>query len=156
MVKYSVYTDAATRHDASKSSISFLVLSEDTYIHSAKEYCAYSNTAHAESVALGKALKYIVNVVQPEDDDEVEVNCDSLYVIRWARSCRSAVINNDYEQQISNKPTKAVWLEDIYSAIIKLNCKLKFNKVKGHGVEMNPHCYVDRLAKTGLTDNVAE
>lgn len=147
---YRVYTDAATKLQEGYSSVAFLVLQGNTYIKSHKSIYYEDNTSIAESIALSLALEYTSNELDVKEEDEVIVFCDSIYTIKFARKCQKMYKSKDANNTICFRPSNAYWLEGIYDSIPKIKGNLTFKKVKAHSKGKNPHCYVDRLAKSGL------
>ena len=150
---YRVYTDAATNLQEGYSCVAFLVLKGNTYLKSFYEYRDVKSTAVAESLAVGLALRYIVDEVGVTEEDEVNIFCDSLYTVKFARKCLNLKKNNILDDDTFIKPNKATWLEDIYIYILEMKAQLTLTKKKAHSRGKNPHCYVDRLAKMGLNNS---
>lgn len=145
---YRVYTDAAVQIQEGYSAIAFLVLEGNKFIKSHSEIYREVDTSYvAESIAVGKALEFMINEVDLKEEDEVIVFCDSLYTFKFAKK-RLAMIHN--KNKFCSKPTNAYWLYSIYECIPKFKCKLSFSKVTSHQGILNPHSYVDRLAKVRL------
>jgi ribonuclease HI len=147
---YRVYTDAATKLQEGYSSVAFLVLQGNMYLKSFNERKEVANTSVAESIAVSLALEYIVDELSITEDDEVIIFCDSLYTVKFARKCLKSFKNDNKNDNFCLKPTNAFWLLGIYENIPKVKGKLTFSKIKAHPKGKNPHCYVDRLAKSGL------
>lgn len=149
---YRVYTDAATKLQEGYSSVAFLVLHGNKYLKTHNRRVDEKSTSVAESIAVSLALEYIANELEVKASDEIIIFCDSLYTVRFARKCLKYFKSNDTEDSTFIKPTKAYWLLGIYESINKIPAKLTFSKIKAHTKGKNPHCYVDRLAKSGLSN----
>lgn len=149
---YRVYTDAATRLQEGYSSVAYLVLHGNKYLKSHCELVEESSTSIAESIAVSLALEYIVQELDIKESDNIIVFCDSLYTVKFARKCLKHVKSLDDENSTFIKPTKAYWLSGIYESINNIPAKLTFSKIKAHTQGKNPHCYVDRRAKSGLSN----
>lgn len=149
---YRIYTDAATKLNEGYSSVAFLILHGNKYLKTHNEIVEESSTAIAESIAVSLALEYVVNKLDVKSSDEIIVFCDSLYTVKFARKCLKHIKSDNKEESTLIKPTKAYWLSGIYDSIHKIPAKITFSKVKAHTKGKNPHCYVDRLAKTALSN----
>lgn len=147
---YRVYTDAATKVQEGYSVVAFLVLRGNTYIKSHKEARHISNTAAAESIAVGLALAYLVDEIGITKDDVVNVFCDSSCTLKFANRVLQSLTNGKVNVSLCARPRNVPWLQGIYDYIPKIESELTFTKVKAHLRVKNPHCYVDRLAKVGL------
>lgn len=150
---YRVYTDAATKVQDGYSSVAFLVLQGNTYLKAYSSVLQEKNISSAESVAVGLALKYLVEEVSLTKFDKVVLYCDSLYTVKFATKRLKMYKAGEDLQLECERPTKAYWLYNIYDYIPKVNADLTFRKIRAHQQGKNPHCYVDRLAKSGLTLN---
>lgn len=151
-MNYRVYTDAATKLTEGYSSVAFLVLRGNIFIKRHSEIIHVNNTSVAESYAVSLALEYLAEEVGVNKKDEITVFCDSLYTVKYARKCLKAAKTNNARGNC-DRPVNAEWLMGIYDYIHSIESKLTFSKIKAHTKGMNPHCYVDRLAKVGLIIN---
>lgn len=151
---YRVYSDAAVQLQEGYSSIAFLVLEGNKFVKSGYEVVRGINSSStAESLAMGLALRYIVDELDLTEEDSVIIFCDSLYVFKFAMKCLKMRKSGGKGTVLCSKPTSAYWLTDIYDYIPRVKAELKFSKVTSHQGDKNPHCYVDRLAKVGLVLN---
>lgn len=149
-MKYHIYTDAATKIQEGYSSIAFIVLCDNIFVKAHRELVHEKSTSVAESLAMGLAIKYIVNELDILATDETKIFCDSIYTVRFARRRNNKQEHKEDSSFICKKPYNAYWLLDIYDYLPLIKGKVKIVKITSHKDEFNPNCYVDRLAKAGL------
>jgi ribonuclease HI len=149
-MRYKIYTDAATRLLEGYSRIAFIVLQGNNYITTHSELVQEKSTANAESIAIGKALKYVVeNIKIDKDKDEIIVITDSLYAVKLSRKYFKKLKNVNSKTKVV-EPINAYWLKDIYNSIDNIDCNISFIKIQAHQSGKTPHHYIDRLVKIGL------
>lgn len=143
-MRYTVYTDAAASVPKNISGCSYLILTEDSYVHSDSiRVNGLTNPKQAETISIGLAAAYLIDNVTIENDDVVEFNVDSFSAIQF---CGEA-LNQDRKVTCSARQ-----VVNSIKVLQRLNkkCKLNFQKVRAHKERINPNTFVDRLAKIAI------
>lgn len=144
LMKYTIYTDGAYTPEKNCAGLSYLIITDDSYIASdAVQVCTIASATNAECTAIGLALAYLNSAVALDKSDVVEIHSD----------CLSAI--NFYQKHVAeNGYIRSNVMEVINSVNIarKVNnlCTLRFIKVRGHKSIHTPNTVVDRLAKLAV------
>lgn len=143
-MRYIVYTDGAYSQNKELGGSSYLIITDTHYISSdSTTLLKISNPTNAETVAVGSAAAYLLDVVKITNEDVVEFHIDCLSTVTF---CNKNVIMTG--KVFSNNPKVVAAVKDI-RRLAKV-CKVTFEKVRGHKNIMNPNTVVDRLAKLAI------
>lgn len=143
-MRYIVYTDGAYSQNKELGGSSYLIITDTHYISSdSTTLLKISNPTNAETVAVGSAAAYLLDVVKITNEDVVEFHIDCLSTVTF---CNKNV--NMTGKVFSNNPKVVAAVKDI-RRLAKV-CKVTFEKVRGHKNIMNPNTVVDRLAKLAI------
>lgn len=143
-MKYTIYTDAAASEPKNISGCSYLILTDDSYIHSDSiRIRGLTNPKQAETISIGLAAAYLIDNVEMKDEDVVEFNVDSFSAIEFC----SDALKDDRTIVCSAKQ-----VVNSIKILRQLNdrCTINFQKVRGHKERINPNTFVDRLAKIAI------
>ena len=146
---YKVYVDAAVKLDSKICGIGFVIFSEGNFIGLGDEVISNtSDSSKGESWAVGKALEYIYERINPSSEDVVTIFCDSLFVCKFLNKCIQYYKKGN--KNIFDFEPSAPWLKSITKYVERIEATIKVVKIKSHRDEINPNSYVDRLAKLNI------
>lgn len=139
---YMIYTDGSCRSDRKKAASSYVIRTNNTYIHSDVHAFATVYILEAELLAIASAINYLIKSKHLTSNDTVTVCVDSMEAIRHCKE----VYNNVWTRttSVTRELTVAINKFKLTGATIR------FKKVHAHKNAMNTNKFVDRLAKCGI------
>lgn len=141
-MEYTVYTDGSCRSDRKKAASSYVIRTNDLYIHSDVHSFTTVYILEAELSAISSAVTYLVKNKRLNKGDVVTVCVDSIEAIKHCKD----VMNNVWTRSTSVSRELTVSLNKF-----KLTgATIRFKKVHAHKTVMNSNKFVDRLAKCGI------
>ena len=144
-MRYTIYTDGAYTPEKNCAGLSYLIITDDTYIASdAVQVATLTSATNAECTSIGLALAYMLSNIRLTEEDVVEVHSDCLSAITFFQNH----LTNGEKYVRSN--VKEVINSVITARKVSDKCTLRLIKVRGHKSVHTPNTVVDRLAKLAV------
>ena len=137
-MKYTIYADGSYSAEQQRAGCGYLILTGRNYIDSAAVKVNCKTPTHAEILAVGLAIKYLIDNIELNKTDVVEFNTDCIHVIEFYEK---------YKKEGAKR--RSGELTDCVKNMARLSelCETRICKVRGHKNSLNPNTIVDRLAK---------
>lgn len=145
-MKYRVYTDGAGNYEKKLSGASYVILTDTHYIASGLfTIQGESNPTCAETIGVGVAAGFMLQLPELKEDDEIEFYVDCKAAIDYYE--KFALINGPLTFKHKNQR-----IELSVKLVYQLNQKAKISmcKIHGHKDKHNPNKYCDALAKLAI------
>lgn len=143
-MRYIVYTDGSYSQEKKLGGGAYIILTETTYVSSDSiSLKQMGNPTNTETVALGLAAAYLVDVVKVTGDDVVEFYTDCLSSVSFCKK------NATTAGRVFSNNKKVIASIQAIRKLVKI-CPVAFEKVRAHKTVLSPNTVADRLAKLAI------
>lgn len=141
-MEYTVYTDGSCQSSYSRAASSYIIRTDNKFVHTDVKAFATVYILEAELYAIIAALNHLLHDTKIKKGDTVVVCVDSMEAVKQCR----AILNREWTKNTSVTGE----LVSIIRQVQSVGVTLRFKKVHAHKDTMNSNKFVDRLAKCGL------
>lgn len=143
-MKYVVYTDGSYAQEKKLGGGSYIILTDTTYVSSDSiTLKQIDNPTNAETIAIGLAAAYLVDVVKVTEDDVIEFYTDCLSSVSFCSK------NANTTGKVFSNNRKVIASIQAIRKLAK-TCPVTFEKVRAHKNVLSPNTVADRLAKLAI------